>query len=56
LFEDESTTLAFTHGLVELSANSLSLLFSGLASGVLISLVGSLKLSPRDAALVVLIK
>ena len=45
-----------SHAVNELSSDSLTLLFSCLASRVLISLVCSLKLSPCDLTLTVFIK
>jgi hypothetical protein len=56
LFRDEPTLLMSAHALNKFSSHRLSLLFSCLASRVLLSLVSSLKLAPCDLTLTVLIK
>ena len=56
LFSDEATFLVSTHAVIELSSHGLCLLFSCLASRVLVGLIGSLQLTPSDLTLTVLIK
>jgi len=56
LLSDKAAGLALAHGINELEADILTLLFSSLNSGVVISFIGSLELAPSNAALALLIK